>query len=313
MSRSADMQTQKMKGLIAATFTPMDAKGELDLGPVPRIGEYLIANGVSGAFVAGSTGEGESLSSDERCAVAKAYVDACIDSIPVIIQVGHNSIREAQRQASHAQTIGATAIGAAAPSYFRPRTTADLFDYLVELSSAAPEMPLYYYHIPGLNQVDLDMVELLRLASDGLPALAGLKYSAVNPCQMRSCMDFDGGRYEVMFGSDEMLLYGLYSGAQAAVGSTYNFMAPLYRAVIDAFDAGDLHRAREMQNRAVRIVEVILRYPPISSLKMVMNLRGLEVGPTRVPNRVLTDAEREGLRQALEQVAFFEPDCGVGL
>lgn len=299
------MQEQKIRGLIAATFTPMDTQGEVNLTQVPRISQYLIGNGVSGIFVAGSTGEGESLSSDERRAVAKAYVDSCIGSVPVIIQVGHNSIREAQDQAAHAQRIGATAIAAASPSYFRPRTTADLFDYLSELASAAPDLPLYYYHIPGLNRVDLDMVELLRLASNGLPSFAGLKYSAVDPCEMRTCIDFDNGRYEIMFGSDEMLLFGLYSGAKAAVGSTYNFMAPLYRGIIEAFDAGDLRTARDLQNHAVRIVEVILRYPLISALKATMSLRGLDVGPCRTPTRTLTNSERAELRIALDGLGFF--------
>ncbi len=299
------MHRDKIKGLIAATFTPLNDHGELDLGPVPKIGRYLAANGVRGIFVGGSTGEGESLSSAERRAIAKAYVEACGASLPVIIQVGHNSVREAQDQASHAREIGATAIAAASPSYFRPRTTTDLFDYLRELASAAPELPLYYYHIPGLNHVDLDMVELLRLASEGLPSFAGLKYSAVNPCQMYRCIDFEQGRYEIMFGSDEMLLYGLYSGALAAVGSTYNFMAPLYNGVIEAFDAGDLHTARELQRQAVRIVEVLLRYPLIPALKAAMNLRGLDVGPTRTPNRALPPAQCDELRLALDQLGFF--------
>jgi len=299
------MQKQKNHGLIAATFSPMNAEGEIDLSQVPSISRYLLGNGVSGIFVSGSTGEGESLSSDERRALAKAYVDACVSSIPVIIQVGHNSVREAQGQASYAQEIGATAIATAAPSYFRPRTTADLFDYLCELATAAPDLPLYYYHIPGLNKVDLDMVQLLQMANDHLPSFAGLKYSAVDPCEMRRCMDFEGGRYEVMFGSDEMLLYGLYSGAAAAVGSTYNFMAPLYRGIIDAFDAGDLQTARDLQHRAVRIVGAILRYPLIPALKATMGFRGLNVGPCRTPNKTLSEPETAELRAALEELGFF--------
>lgn len=299
------MHIQKTRGLIAASFTPMTAQGEVNIGQVPKIGQYLIANGVNGIFVSGTTGEGESLNSDERRALATAYTDSCIKSIPVIIQVGHNSIREAQDQASHAQQIDATAMAAASPSYFRPRTTADLFAYLKDLASAAPELPLYYYHIPGLNHVDLDMVELLALARGGLPSFAGLKYSAVNPCEMRRCIDYGDGRYEIMFGSDEMLLYGLYSGATAAVGSTYNFMAPLYLGVIEAFEAGDLRTATDLQNRAVRIVEVLLRYPLIPALKACMNFRGLDVGPCRIPNRTLTDTECTELRIALDDLGFF--------
>ena len=108
----------RVSGLIPAVFTPMRPNGDVDLDQIPAITDQLINEGVSGLYVCGSTGEGPSLTREERMAVAEAYVRAAAGRVPVLVQVGHNSIREAQLLAEHAQTIGADAISAVPPSYF---------------------------------------------------------------------------------------------------------------------------------------------------------------------------------------------------
>ena len=113
----------KLNGLIAATYTPFDENGNLNLSQVPKMVDHLVASKVDGLYVCGSTGEGVSLTSDERRAVAEAYLSAAKESsepaMPVVVQVGHNSLSEAEKLAEHAQAIGATAISANAPSYFK--------------------------------------------------------------------------------------------------------------------------------------------------------------------------------------------------
>ncbi|MHC4435010.1 MAG: dihydrodipicolinate synthase family protein, partial [Planctomycetota bacterium] len=100
----------------------------LNLDIVPAIAEHLIGDGVRGFYVCGTTGEGPLLSSEERRAVARAYVAAAGGRIPVIVQVGHNSLTEARSLAVHAAEIGADAIAAIAPMYFKPESTGILID-----------------------------------------------------------------------------------------------------------------------------------------------------------------------------------------
>jgi hypothetical protein len=90
-------ETQRLAGLIAATYTPLDSVGTFDAAQVAPLVEYLIDAGVSGLYVCGSTGEGMSLSSDERKAVLETFVDANDGRVPVIAQVGHNSLAEARQ------------------------------------------------------------------------------------------------------------------------------------------------------------------------------------------------------------------------
>ncbi len=106
------MQKKLLNGLIAATCTPLDESGELHLEVVPSMVDHLVRVGVRGLYVCGSTGEGMSLSCDERISLTEAFVKAVAGRLPVISQVGHNSLQEARRLAREAKKVGVEAITA---------------------------------------------------------------------------------------------------------------------------------------------------------------------------------------------------------
>ncbi len=119
-------------------------------------------------------------------------------------------------------------------------------------------------------------------------------------------MEFENRRFDVLFGSDEMLLSGLCVGATGAVGSTYNFAGPVYRRLIDAFDRGDINEARRCQALSVEMVRILRRYRIQSALKAAMKLIGLDCGPTRLPLVTLTDDELQAMKEELGAVGFFD-------
>ena len=88
----------------------MTAEGEIDCGPIAAIVERLVGQGVEGLYVCGSTGEGPSMTTDERKRVAAAYLEAVAGRIPVVVQVGHNAVADAKELARHAEAIGADAM-----------------------------------------------------------------------------------------------------------------------------------------------------------------------------------------------------------
>ncbi|MHC4910467.1 MAG: dihydrodipicolinate synthase family protein [Planctomycetota bacterium] len=296
----------RFTGLVAATFTPMHADGSLALDRVPAIVDHLLGQGLAALFVGGSTGEGPSLSIRERMDLAEAYVEAVAGRLPVIIHVGHNSLHDAGGLAAHADRIGAAAIAAAPPAYYPIPTVEALADCLETIARHAPTRPLYYYHIPRLTAVALDMLRLLELGRDRLPSFAGIKFSAFTFDVLQRCVDEHGDRYNLLFGSDEMLLYGLVAGADGAVGSTYNFLGRLYNEVIECFRGGDLDAARERQGRAVRIVHALLEHPVHPALKATMGAAGVDCGPPRLPLEPLDAAARERLERTLRDAGFFE-------
>ena len=303
---NAVKETQRLAGLIAATYTPLDSDGAFNASQVAPLVEYLIDAGVSGLYVCGSTGEGMSLSTDERKAVLETFVDATDGRLPVIAQVGHNSLAEARQLAVHAQQFGANAISATCPSYFKVSDVATLVACMAELAAGAPELPFYYYHIPALTGSALDIVEFLKRGGDCIPNLVGLKYTDTKLHEFQQCLEFGDGCIDVVWGCDEMLLGALATGTLAAIGSTYNIAAPLYRSIISAFERGDLPEARRLQSLSVRMIRTLMRFPFHPAMKSVLGMLGYNVGGCRLPQGRLSDEDVATLRIELEAIGFFE-------
>ena len=300
------MQTKKLDGLIAATYTPLRDDGQLRLNQIDPIVDYLLGRGAHGLYVCGSTGEGMSLSSVERRAVAEAYVQSVDRRVTVIVQVGHNSLAEARQLAAHAQQIGADAISATCPSYFKVTDVETLVHCMAEVAGGASALPFYYYHIPALTGSALNVVEFLKQAGDRIPNLAGVKYTDTKLHEFQQCLQLDDGRFDVVWGCDEMLLGALATGTRAAIGSTYNIAAPLYRGIIAAFDGGDLAEARRLQSLSVTMIHTIARYPFHPAMKTVLDMLGFDMGPCRLPQRSLSPDDVAVLREELSSIGFFE-------
>jgi len=298
----------KLTGLIAATYTPLNGDGSLNLAQAEPIVEHLVRSGVRGLYVAGSTGEGLSLTTEERMAVAEAFVRASAGRLPVAIQVGHNSLAECRLLASHAQEIGADIISANATSYFKISTVDCLVDCMAEIASAAPRLPFYYYHIPAFTGAAIDMEEFLALGGERIPNLRGIKFTDLKLFEYQACLAFDDGRYDILWGCDEMLLSALAVGGRGAIGSTFNIAAPLYNRIIEAFDRGDMEEARRLQLLSVRMVQVVAgRHGALHpSMKAIMKMIGLDCGPCRLPQTPLRHGAEAAIRRDLDAIGFFE-------
>lgn len=286
-----------LHGLIAATFTPMHDDGSLWLERVDDVVELLLARGIDGLYVCGSTGEGPLLTGAERRAVAEAYVKAARGRVPVVVQVGHNSLAEARELAAHAQAVGADAISATPPTYFRPNGLDGVVDAIAAVAAGAPELPFFYYHIPAITGVQVDVARLLPRAAERVPTLAGVKFSSPVVFEF---LGVDLERFRVLFGVDEMLLAGIAAGAHGAVGSTFNLVPGVYREVMAALDRGDLAAARAHQRRATATIMRLVRDRSLPFLKAAMALTGLPVGPTRAPLEPVTPDELAAVRDDLD-------------
>jgi N-acetylneuraminate lyase len=301
------MKITPLTGLIAATHTPFHKDGSLNLAAVETQAAHLLANDVNTVFIAGTTGEGHLLTSDERKALAARWMDVARGSaMRVIVHVGHASVAEAAALAAHAQSTGALAVAALAPNYFKPRTPALLAAACAEIAAAAPRLPFYYYDIPAWTGVSLPMAQFLQEAAPRIPNLAGIKYTNTDLAQFQSCIHFADGRFDILLGTDESLLAGLVLGAQGAVGSTYNFAAPIYHRLMADWEKDDLASARWEQFRSVQLVNALAPRGYMGAAKAVMAMLGVDVGPARLPNDNLDAAQVAALRRDLEQLGFFD-------
>ncbi|MEL6108292.1 MAG: dihydrodipicolinate synthase family protein, partial [Planctomycetota bacterium] len=272
------MKRLRLRGLVAATYTPLDPNGRVNTSAIAPVVERLLGDGVSGLYVCGSTGEGMSLTTSERKLVLEAYFEAANGRTPVIAQIGHNSLAEACELSSHAQDVGVDAISATCPSYFKVGDVETLTACMKTVADAAQTTPFYYYHIPSLTGSLIGMPEFLATGSKEIPNLVGLKYTDTKLFEFQECLEINDGQFDVVWGCDEMLLGALATGATAAIGSTYNVAAPLYVRLMEAFSAGDHRRARDCQSLSVKLVRTLSRYPFHPAMKAVLAMHGLALG-----------------------------------
>jgi N-acetylneuraminate lyase len=295
-----------LTGLIAAPHTPFHANGALALEMIPQQAQLLAHNRVTGAFICGTTGEGSSLTSEERRQVVEAWVAARPAALSVIVHVGHLSLGDACAFARHAQQTGADAIATIAPSFFKPAATAELVAWCAKVAAAAPNLPFYYYHMPAMTGVAIPAADFLSSVNGQIPNLAGVKFTHENLMDFGRSAEVGSGKYEMLFGRDEILLSGLALGARGAVGSTYNFAAPLYHRIIDAFNRGDMEAARRDQSRAMDFIDVLGRHGGLAAGKTAMKLIGIDCGPVRLPLRAVSERDEKSLQENLERIGFFD-------
>jgi N-acetylneuraminate lyase len=143
------MINRKTKGLIAAPFTPFRADGAINLDAVEPYAQWLQRNRVVGAFICGTTGEGPSLTLDERRQLAERWVATAPSGLRVIVHVGHTSLSDCRTLAAHAESIGADSIACLAPFFFKPAGVEGLVTWCEQVAGAAPKLPFYYYHLPS--------------------------------------------------------------------------------------------------------------------------------------------------------------------
>lgn len=291
-------------GLVAAAHTPFDRQGGLNLAAVESQAKHLAKHKIDKVFIAGSTGESHSLSLDERVALTKRWLDIAPDhDLQVIVHVGSNCLRDSQTLASQAQSLGAMAISSLAPSYFKPKSVEVLVDCCALVAQAAPNLPYYFYDIPALTGVVFSMPQFLVVGGGRIPNLAGIKFTNSDMMSYQNCLKT---RFDIPWGIDEHMLGALALGAQGAVGSSFNFAAPIYQRLMVAFENGDMQSARKEQMRSVKLIELLASFGYMAAAKATMGLLGVDVGTPRLPNGSLTPVQIDELGKGLSEIGFFE-------
>jgi len=274
-----------LEGLIAAPFTPFNAEGELNLDLIPSYYAFLKYNKVTGAFICGSTGEGVSLTFDEKVAVMRKWADLTRNDrdFSLIMFLGGTNIKECKHLAMLAEEAGVDAISFTSPYYFKPANVRQLAKCCAEIAAVAPKTAFYYYHIPVLTGGNYAMIDLLKEVDGKVPTFAGIKYTHEDFMDFLSCMNYNNRRYDLLWGRDENMLSSLVLGCKGAVGSTYNYAAPLYHDLIAAYHQGDFEKANALQQKSIDMITLLGKYGGIATGKAYMKLATMDCGEFRLP------------------------------
>ena len=295
----------KLTGLIAAPHTPFDANGEVNYPVIDRIAEHLIRQGVKGAYVCGTTGEGIHCSVEERKKIAERWVAASQGQLSITLHTGALSIADALELSRHAETLDIFATSVIGPCFFKPSTVDDLVEYCRIIAAAAPSKGFSYYH-SGMSGLSLDMEQFLIAAADKIPNLSGMKFNSADMYEFQRCLRVNNRQFDIPFGVDEFLPAGLACGAVGAVGSTYNYAAPLYHRLIESFNRGDHQDVAACMDKVIAIIRILVQYGGVAAGKLAMQLHDIDVGDPRRPLRPMTSEQKRVALEAFRAADFIK-------
>lgn len=294
----------KLTGLIAAPHTPFNPDSSINYPVIDKIAEHLVSQGVNGVYICGTTGEGIHCSVTERKQIAERWVAASQGKLSITLHTGALSIVDSLELSRHAETLDIFATSVIGPCFFKPGSVDDLVEYCRIIAAAAPSKGFYYYH-SGMSGLNLDMEKFLITAADNIPNLSGMKFNSGDMYEFQRCLRVNNGQFDIPFGVDEFLPAGLACGAVGAVGSTYNYAAPLYHRLINSFNQGDHQDVAACMDKVIAIIRVLVEYGGVAAGKLAMKLHGIDVGDPRRPLRPMTAEQKKDALKKLQAADFI--------
>ncbi|XP_011307907.1 N-acetylneuraminate lyase-like [Fopius arisanus] len=295
------------RGLIVPVLAPFTERLTLNLPIIPTYAKYLADNGVNGVLVNGTTGEGMSMSVDERKHVAESWANTVKETNQhLMIQVGGAPLPDVIELAKHAAKNKADSILCLPELYFKPANVNELIDYLKIIGEAAPKTPLLYYHFPVRSNVNLHMGKFLETIRNEIPSFVGIKFTSTNLEEGSQALRADSKRFVVFQGSNEILSAGCAIGMDSCIPSSTNVFPENVQQIVDAGMRGDGLKAREAQEKLNKALSIISKYGNWSAaLKCAMSLiTPINPGPTRPPNHRLTPEDVNSMSQELQALGY---------
>ena len=278
----------KYQGVIPAFYACYDKDGGVSPEGVKALTRHLIAKGVKGVYVGGSSGECIYQHPDERKTVLEAVMSEAAGKITVIAHVACNNTADSVELAAHAEACGVDAIAAIPPIYFHLPEYA-IADYWNAMSAAAPHTEFVIYNIPQLAGTALTM-SLLRTMLQN-PNVVAVKNSSMPTQDIQMFKDAgiaargEGG-FVVFNGPDEQFVSGLAMGADGGIGGTYAVMPELFLKMYELVHRGEMDAARALQYKADRIIyKMCEAHGNLYAVQkeILRRMYGLELGSVRAP------------------------------
>jgi 4-hydroxy-tetrahydrodipicolinate synthase len=287
-------------GLITAMVTPFDSDGRVELGAAQKIAAWLLDNGSEGLVVTGTTGEGPTLTDQEKADLWRAVVEAVGDRGSVIAGSGTNDTAHSIHLTQQAEKAGCDAALVVTPYYNRPPQSGLLAHF--QAVARATALPIVLYDIPVRTGRKIDHATLLTLAET--PNIVGVKDAAGDVQGAARLVAQAPEGFEVYCGNDADTLPWLSVGAVGVISVASHVAGPKMAEMIAAYWAGDPERARRLNAELIGVYDVMNVTANPIPVKAAMELAGHPAGPPRLPLPEATSDEVARIREALRSAGL---------
>jgi N-acetylneuraminate lyase len=293
----------KLKGgILAALVTPFDASGKVDKPAIHALVKKLLAEGIDGFFVCGSTGEAFLMESAERREVLETVAEANDGKGSLSCHCGASGTDLGIGLAKHAASLGVDAV-ASVPPFYHHFSNDEILGYFRDLADASGK-PVIVYNIPSFCGVTITPAMMVALRSR--PGVAGIKFTSLDLFAMEQ-MKTNDPDLVVYNGFDEVALAGFSMGADGAIGSNFNIMGKYFIDMQRLFLQNKLPEAQAIQKKANAAIAALYSTGKlISCIKYIIGLQGIPYGNTRRPFSPLTEDDKKICQQVFEGL---KKDC----
>lgn len=281
-------------GIWVALVTPFN-NNAVDLPAVKRLAQYLIASGVSGLVVCGTTGEAAALSQEEQLAV----LDAVLDVAPanqVVMGLSGNNMLETLRMQQEIQLRDIAGVLIPAPYYIRP-SQCGLVDYFTQLADAS-SVPVILYNIPQRTGIVMELQTLRQLARH--PQVKAIKDCGGNLDTTMALID--DGEIDVMTGEDNLILTTLCLGGTGAISASAHIYPQRFVQLVQQVAAGDLVAARANFYALLPMIHQMFSFPNPAPVKAALAHQGLIRNELRSPMQIAPLALQQHIAVTLAQL-----------
>jgi N-acetylneuraminate lyase len=281
-----------LSGIVPALLTPFTKQNQINTEALRELTGVLLNKGVSGFYVSGSTSEAFLMTPEERLTVLKTAVEQVNRRKPVIFHTGSMDTATAVRLARAAEDEGADYISSIPPFYYK-YTPEEIIEYYLNIMDAV-KIPMIIYNFPDYSGIDISGEIGKRLFED--PRAAGIKHTSLNLFTLRS-MKRKWPEKIILNGYDEIFLESIATGADGAIGSTYNVIPEVYITMKKYFLQGDMEKAGKLRDVSHRLIDLLSRYGVYQGLKFLLSLNGIDAGECRKPFLPLSSEGKEKLKE----------------
>ncbi|HWO96894.1 MAG TPA: 4-hydroxy-tetrahydrodipicolinate synthase [Bacillus sp. (in: firmicutes)] len=281
-----------------AMVTPFDHKGNIDFAKTTKLVNYLIENGTDSLVVAGTTGESPTLSTEEKLALFRHVVEAADGRVPVVAGTGSNNTRSSIELTEKAEETGVDAIMLVAPYYNKPNQEG-LYQHFKAVAEST-SLPVMLYNVPGRAVTKIAAETIIRLSK--LPNVVAVKEASGDLDAMTEIIANTDETFALYSGDDALALPVLAIGGAGIVSVASHIIGNEMQDMIAKFEKGDIAQAAKAHQKLLPIMNAMFAAPSPTPVKTALQLKGLDVGPVRLPLVPLTEQERAALTNVLQSI-----------
>ena len=279
-----------------ALVTPFNKNNEINFEKLRELLEFHIANRTDAIIVVGTTGEGATMSDEEKLATIKFSVDVVKKRVPVIAGTGSNNTSHAIWLSKEAEKLGVDGLLVVTP-YYNKGNENGIYNHYKAIAESV-KVPIVLYNVPGRTGVNLSVGIVKSLAQ--IENIVALKEASGN-ISYAAKIAREVPEIDLYSGNDDMTVPILSLGGKGVISVSANIIPEIVHNMVMAFMNKDTDKAKELQLKYNDLVDALFIETNPVPIKEAMNFLGYDVGECRLPLGLMNDKNKEILYNILKE------------